>query len=97
MAHFSGSGVRSSDYTASFIQDWDCDLDHDPVFLLRVNRVYAMHIIWKFCKQNCLLTSLRKPKYLQPLTQKILFFCEDFSFHDASWRQNYCNIATLTF
>ena len=31
-----GLRSRSSVYTASFIQDWDCDLDRDPVILLRV-------------------------------------------------------------
>ena len=36
-SNFRGSRSRSSVYTATFIQDRDCDLDRDPVFLLRVN------------------------------------------------------------
>ena len=40
-SNFRGSRSRSSVYTAIFIQDRDCDLDRDPVFVLRVNGVLA--------------------------------------------------------
>ena len=38
-SNFRGSRSRSSVYTATFIQGRDCDLDRDPVVLLRVNGV----------------------------------------------------------
>ena len=45
-SNFRGSRSRSSVYTATFIQDRDCDLDRDPVFLLRVNGVLDKKILF---------------------------------------------------
>ena len=44
-SNFWGLRSRSSVYTASFFQDRDCDLDRDPVFLLRLNGVLVSYLL----------------------------------------------------